>query len=130
MPSRVVELFACWWTGGSTRSAVVWKMVPYCLLWCLWSERKVQIFEDREMTLDECKSLFFYSLYIWTAAFVAFWRLVFMIFLFLFLLVRCFSCILHVYLGCAFVFDDISITYPKKKVLIITIFIYYYRNGP
>jgi hypothetical protein len=40
MPSRVVDLFACWWTGGSTESDVVWKIVPSCLLWCLWKERK------------------------------------------------------------------------------------------
>jgi hypothetical protein len=28
MPLRVVDLFACWWTGGRSRSAVVWKIVP------------------------------------------------------------------------------------------------------
>jgi len=32
---RVVDLFACWWTGGHSRSAVEWKMVPSCLFWCL-----------------------------------------------------------------------------------------------
>jgi hypothetical protein len=32
MPRRVIDLFACWWTGGRSRSAVVWKMVPCCLL--------------------------------------------------------------------------------------------------
>jgi hypothetical protein len=40
MPLRVVDLFACWWTGGRSRSAVVWKMVPCCLMWCLWREKK------------------------------------------------------------------------------------------
>jgi hypothetical protein len=39
MPLRVVDLFACWWTGGRSQSAVVWKMVPPCLMWCLWRER-------------------------------------------------------------------------------------------
>jgi len=39
MPRRVVDFFACWWTGGCSRSAVVWKMVHCCLLWCLWRER-------------------------------------------------------------------------------------------
>jgi hypothetical protein len=38
MPLWVVDLFACWWLGGHYRSAVVWKMVPSCLLWCLWRE--------------------------------------------------------------------------------------------
>jgi hypothetical protein len=32
MPLRVVYLFACWWTGGRSWSAVVWKMVPGCLV--------------------------------------------------------------------------------------------------
>jgi hypothetical protein len=32
MPRRVVDLYACWWTLGNTRSAVVWKMVPSCIL--------------------------------------------------------------------------------------------------
>jgi hypothetical protein len=35
MPRRVVDLFAYWWTAGSTWSVVVWKMVPLCLLCCL-----------------------------------------------------------------------------------------------
>jgi hypothetical protein len=32
MPLRVVDLFACWWTGGRSRSAVVWKrsLVVFC----------------------------------------------------------------------------------------------------
>jgi hypothetical protein len=32
MPRRVVDLYACWWNAGNTRSAVVWKMVPSCFL--------------------------------------------------------------------------------------------------
>ena len=30
MTSRVANLFSCWWTGGSTRSAAMWKMVHSC----------------------------------------------------------------------------------------------------
>jgi hypothetical protein len=30
--SRVVNLFASWWTDGRSRSSTVWKMVPSCLL--------------------------------------------------------------------------------------------------
>jgi hypothetical protein len=32
MSGSVRELFACWWTGGRLRSAMVWKMVPLCLM--------------------------------------------------------------------------------------------------
>jgi hypothetical protein len=72
MPRRVVDLFACWWTVGSTQSAVVWKMVPSCLLWCLWREKNDRSFEDRERTLVELKSFFFFNtLYTLTTAFVA-----------------------------------------------------------
>jgi len=68
---RVVDLFACWWTGGRSRSAVVWKMVPCCLLWCLWRERNDRQFEDKERTIEEFISFFFHSLYSWSAAFLA-----------------------------------------------------------
>jgi hypothetical protein len=59
MPLRVIELFECWWTGGRSNSAVVWKMVPLCLMWCLWRERNDRSFEDQERTLEELKSFFF-----------------------------------------------------------------------
>jgi hypothetical protein len=35
IPSSVVDFFTCWWIGGKTRSAVVWKMMHSCILWCL-----------------------------------------------------------------------------------------------
>jgi hypothetical protein len=71
MPLRVVDLFACWWTGDHSRSAVVWKMVPSCLLWCLWRECNDRQFEDKERTIEEFISFFFHSLYSWSAAFLA-----------------------------------------------------------
>jgi hypothetical protein len=39
MPSSVKELLASWWSSGHSRSVVVWKMVPLCIMWCIWSER-------------------------------------------------------------------------------------------
>jgi hypothetical protein len=71
MPLRVVDLFACWWTGGRSRSVVVWKMVPCCLMWCLWRERNDRQFEDKEITIEDLISFFFHSLYSWSAAFLA-----------------------------------------------------------
>jgi hypothetical protein len=59
MPLQVVDLFACWWTGGRSWSVVVWKMVPFCLLWCLWRERNDRNFEDKEMTIEELITFFF-----------------------------------------------------------------------
>jgi len=69
MHFRVVDLLACWWTGGHSRSAIVWKMVHCCLLWCLWREHNDRQFEER--TIEELISFFFHSLYSWTAAFLA-----------------------------------------------------------
>jgi hypothetical protein len=45
MPRRVIDLFACWWSSKKLRSAAVWKMVPTCLLWCLWREKNNKSFE-------------------------------------------------------------------------------------
>jgi hypothetical protein len=70
MPGRVVDLFACWWIAGSTRSAVVW-MMHLCLLWCLWWERNDRCFEDRDRFLEELKSFFLNTSYIWTTAYVS-----------------------------------------------------------
>jgi hypothetical protein len=49
-------------------SIVAWKMVCLCLLWCLWMEINSRSFEDRKRTLEELKSSFFNTLYIWTFA--------------------------------------------------------------
>ena len=51
-------------------SANVWKIVPMCLLLCLWRKKNDINFEDRERTLEEIKSLFFKTLYLWTTAYV------------------------------------------------------------
>jgi len=71
MPLWLVDLFVCWWTGGRSRSAVVWKMVPCCLLWCLWREGNDRQFEDKERTIEKLISFFFHSLYSWSATFLA-----------------------------------------------------------
>jgi hypothetical protein len=88
-------------------------MVPSCLLWCFWRERNDRSFEDCERTVVDLKSFFFKTLYHWTTA-LDLNLLSFHDFLdlFSFLQVRCFSCLLLVYLSYAFcAFNDISITY-------------------
>ena len=62
MPNSMVDLFACWWTGCRSWSAIVWKMIPLCLMWCLWREKNARYFEDLERTLEELKSFFFFTL--------------------------------------------------------------------
>jgi hypothetical protein len=70
MPGSVRELFACWCLGGCTRSAVVWKMIPLCLMWCIWRERNARCFEDSMRSFEEILHYFLftlYTLYTWTA---------------------------------------------------------------
>jgi hypothetical protein len=71
MPLRVLDLFACWWTAGRPRSAVIWKMVPTCILWCVWKERNDRCFEDLERSSEDILTSFFHTLYLWTVAFVS-----------------------------------------------------------
>jgi hypothetical protein len=71
MPRRVVNLLQCWWSGGRARSAVVWKMVPLCIMWCLWSERNERFFEDSERSLEDLLHFFFITLFTWATAWLA-----------------------------------------------------------
>jgi hypothetical protein len=66
MPGQVLQL----WTGwqicvGDTRNLVVWRMVPHCVMWCLWRERNARHFEDSERYIVDLKLLFFQTLYEW-----------------------------------------------------------------
>jgi hypothetical protein len=39
MPRSVLDLFSCWLGQlGRHDHALVWKMIPHCVLWCLWRE--------------------------------------------------------------------------------------------
>jgi len=53
MPKSVLDLVACWWKSGRSRSATTWKMVPICLFWCIWRERNLRCFENLESSLEE-----------------------------------------------------------------------------
>jgi hypothetical protein len=45
----------------------VWKMIPSCLMWCLWRDRNDCSFEVHERTLVDLKVLFFRTLFHWAA---------------------------------------------------------------
>jgi hypothetical protein len=70
MPRGVVNLLQCWWTGGRSRSAVVWKMTPLCIMWCLWSERNGRFLEDSERSLKDFLH-FFFTIFTWVVAWLA-----------------------------------------------------------
>jgi hypothetical protein len=53
------------WRGllGSLQGAVVWKMIPPCLMWCIQRERNYRSFEDCERMVVELKTFFFKTLF-------------------------------------------------------------------
>ena len=73
MPCLFKEAFASWWSGGRTRSAVVWKVVPLCIMWCIWRERNDRCFEDSSMSSEELLHFFLFTLFTWTESWLALW---------------------------------------------------------
>jgi hypothetical protein len=71
IPHSVKELLASWWTAGRTRSAVVWKMVPHCILWRIWRERNNRCFEGLSRTREELLHFFLVTLFSWTTGWLA-----------------------------------------------------------
>ena len=66
MPRTVLELFRGWMGKlGRCNSLLVWKMVPHCLVGCLWREQNARHFEDTECTIPELKLFFFHTLFDW-----------------------------------------------------------------
>ena len=66
MPMSVVGLFACWQGRfGRHRNGDIWKVVPHCLMWCIWKERNSRCFEDNECSMPDLKLLFFRTLLDW-----------------------------------------------------------------
>jgi exonuclease III len=54
MPQKVLDLFACWnHVGGRDLAKAIWRMVPLCVIWCIWRERNARLFEDKECSVDE-----------------------------------------------------------------------------
>ena len=84
MPRGLVNLLQCWWTGGRSCNAVVWKMVPYCIMWCLWSERNKRYFDDFNSSWEDLLHFFFTNLFTWAAVWLAPTVITYLDFLFLF----------------------------------------------
>jgi hypothetical protein len=92
-------------------------MVHCCLLWCLWMERNDRQFEDNERSMEELMYFFFFSLYSWTAAFLAPLVISCNDFLVFFPLLSSRSCILPVYLIAFCAFNKKFLTYQKNYML-------------
>ena len=64
MPQKVIELFESWQGRfGRHRNIELWRIVPHCLLWCIWRERNARSFEGCEHFMLEIKFFFFFFSY-------------------------------------------------------------------
>jgi hypothetical protein len=69
MPRRIRDLFACWQGKmGRHPNFLIWRAVPHCLMWCLWRERNMRIFEGCEQHVAELKLLFPRTLFEWMSS--------------------------------------------------------------
>ena len=53
--------------GSSTRSKTLWKIACLSLVWFVWQERNVRIFEDKEKTEEEVWDLFYFFSSLWAS---------------------------------------------------------------
>ena len=66
MPHKIIELFESWQGKfGRHRNIGFWRLMPHCLMWCIWSERNARCFEGSERSLLEIKSFFYHILLVW-----------------------------------------------------------------
>ena len=101
MPHKVIEMFKSWQGKfGRHRNIEFWRIVPHCLMWCIWSKRNARCFEGCEQSLIEIKSFFLHTLLVWSAALPHF---------------SCFS--LLVLLGLAIFLNKIFCYLSKKNII-------------
>jgi hypothetical protein len=69
MPKGVVDLLSGW-NGPSGRSEVgkIWKMLPHCIMWCLWCERNARSFKGEETSIPALKFLCLQTMFDWLKA--------------------------------------------------------------
>ena len=69
MPHYVVELFESLQGKFRQRHNIdLWRLVPHCVMWCIWRERSARSFEGCEQSLLEIKSFFLHTLLAWSVA--------------------------------------------------------------
>ena len=70
MPLKVIGLFESWQgMFGRHRNIDLWRLVPHCLLWCIWHERNARSFEGCECSMLQIKSFFLHTFLDWSVVF-------------------------------------------------------------
>ena len=68
--SALLGLFEAWQGQFAWHHHIdVWRLVPHCLMWCIWCERNARSFKDCERSLLEIKSFFLHTLFEWSVIF-------------------------------------------------------------
>ena len=66
MPGNVKDCLGNWRAQKGNRTVLqTLRIVPLCVMWCLWRERNAQNFEDRELGLMELKKRVVQTLFSW-----------------------------------------------------------------
>jgi hypothetical protein len=68
MPRRVMDLLFCWPGLPKQKAGDIWRLIPHCIMWCLWRERNARCFEDCELPIQDLKNLVLNTLWKWAAA--------------------------------------------------------------
>ena len=70
MPHGVSDLFSSWLGSFSGHQSIdLWRVVPHCVLWCIWRERNSRCFEGKEWSTSDLKSLLLHTLLEWSPSF-------------------------------------------------------------
>jgi hypothetical protein len=66
MLGSVTDCLGSWRAQKGIRTVLqTWRMMPLCVMWCLWRERNARNFEDRELGLMELKKRLIQTLFSW-----------------------------------------------------------------
>jgi hypothetical protein len=69
MPRGVGDLLSCWHGPRSKSEAgKIWKMMPHCLMWCIWQERNDRTFNGVEKSIPALKFHLLHTLLSWAKA--------------------------------------------------------------
>jgi hypothetical protein len=66
MAGRTKDCLESWRGQRGNRIVMhIWRMVPLCVMWCLWRERNARSFEECELGLIELKKRKLQTLFSW-----------------------------------------------------------------
>ena len=67
MLPKVIELLASWQGKFSQHQIIaIRRLVPHCLMWCIWREQNARCFESCEQSILQLKVVFFFTLLKWS----------------------------------------------------------------